>query len=239
MMVPPKVEFVTPPLKSSSAAFSHKHHHTGALFIRQVCHKLHFPIRTITTAQQYFHLFYSSHSLNDYPTPTDIALTSVLLACKTQETYKRIKDILSAAFLVANPDFSPDRPVEVGEEVRQSVVQYEEIMLNCIDFKFHHRLCPFKILVGVGGGVLRNDLNTMKLAWGLLQTLHLSPMILSYPGVYLAMACIIKARCSKSKDTKREYDYLNKMNMSRDIVDSIIKDHLSKPGMINEDQRKK
>lgn len=35
----------------------------------------------------------------------DIALTCVLTACKAEETYKKIKQILAAAFVILNPNF--------------------------------------------------------------------------------------------------------------------------------------
>jgi len=37
--------------------------------------------------------------------PLDIALTCVLVACKAEETYKKIRQILSAAFVILNPQF--------------------------------------------------------------------------------------------------------------------------------------
>ena len=37
--------------------------------------------------------------------PLDIALTAVLVACKAEETYKKIRQILAAAFVILHPEF--------------------------------------------------------------------------------------------------------------------------------------
>lgn len=42
--------------------------------------------------------------MSRYP-PLDIALTSVFVGSKAEETYKKIREILAAAFLILNPDF--------------------------------------------------------------------------------------------------------------------------------------
>jgi len=42
--------------------------------------------------------------MNRYP-PLDIALTSVFVGSKAEETYKKIREILAAAFLILNPDY--------------------------------------------------------------------------------------------------------------------------------------
>lgn len=39
-------------------------------------------------------------------TRQDIALTAILVASKAEETYKKIRQILAAAFLVLNPSFA-------------------------------------------------------------------------------------------------------------------------------------
>lgn len=62
------------------------------------------PLRTIATGQLYFHLFFARHSMAKYP-PLDIALTAVIVASKAEETFKKIRQILTAAFLILNPQF--------------------------------------------------------------------------------------------------------------------------------------
>lgn len=60
-------------------------------------------MRTVCTAQLYFHLFYMKHSMNDF-SHMDIALTSVLVASKAEETYKKIHQVIDAAMQVLSPN---------------------------------------------------------------------------------------------------------------------------------------
>lgn len=58
------------------------------------------------TAQFYFHVFFMRHSMDDYPA-MDVALTALLVACKAEETYKRIHAILEAAMQIHAPHLRP------------------------------------------------------------------------------------------------------------------------------------
>lgn len=67
----------------------------------------------------------------------DIALTCLLVACKAEETYKKIRQILSAAFLTLNPQFKGDElDVKIVEEHRVRVAQYEHLLLESIEYNF-------------------------------------------------------------------------------------------------------
>ena len=68
------------------------------------------PLRTVATAQTYFHVFFHEQTHLEgreqrYP-PMDIALTALLVASKAEETFKKIRAILSAAFIELNPSFA-------------------------------------------------------------------------------------------------------------------------------------
>lgn len=82
------------------------------------------PLRTIATSQLYFHLFFTRHSMKSVP-PLDIALTSVLVASKAEETYKKIRQILAAAFLILNPEFKGS---EVDIKVQNT---YDFLLMLC------------------------------------------------------------------------------------------------------------
>lgn len=59
--------------------------------------------------------------MKKYP-PLDIALTSVLVACKAEETYKKIRQILVAAFLILNPSY---QGTEVDIKVIQPIIWFD------------------------------------------------------------------------------------------------------------------
>lgn len=59
------------------------------------------------------------------------------MASKAEETYKKIRQILAAAFLVLNPEFTgSDLDVKIVEDHRIRVTQYEHTLLEVIDYNF-------------------------------------------------------------------------------------------------------
>ena len=219
MLVPPSPSFALLNTKESP----NEEHVSTVQFLQQVCRRLRFPIRTLSTACSFYHLYYNHHKHADIngANPSDIALTAILLAAKTEETYKRIREILQAALVVSNPEFE-GKPVDIHEETRVAVVKLEETLLECIEFKFNTRLCLFKQLVLIGSVKLRNGRETMRKAWASLVTLHCYPVIICYPGAYLAIACILYARTCMKKDIKKELEYMEEMAMDKQIVETII-----------------
>lgn len=96
------------------------------------------PLRTTATSQLYFHLFYAnnSNSMKVYP-PLDIALTAVFVACKAEETVRKIREILAAAFIILNPGFrGAEVEIRIVEEHRRKVTQYEDLVLEAIKYNF-------------------------------------------------------------------------------------------------------
>lgn len=100
----------------------------------EITNQFYSPLRTVATAQAYFHVFFYEQQQRQgdagfgggeskrcqYP-PMDIALTALLVASKAEETYKKIRAILSAAFLELNPSFS-------GTDVDVNVRRTDEML---------------------------------------------------------------------------------------------------------------
>lgn len=118
--------------------------HDSCRFITQICDHLKLygtmlilflllsligsPLRTMATCKLYFHLFFVENSMKKYP-PLDIAFTSVLVACKAEETYIKIRQILIAAFQILNPSMSVD---EVDAKVQTNTGK-QGALLVCVD----------------------------------------------------------------------------------------------------------
>lgn len=88
----------------------------------------------------------------------------MLVASKAEETYKKIRQILAAAFKILNPDFAgTDDEVKIVEQHRRRVIQYEQQMLEAIQFNFlaPHIGC---VLVQIGK-TLGVDVDVMRAAW--------------------------------------------------------------------------
>jgi hypothetical protein len=70
------------------------------------------PVRTFDTAVNYYHRFRLRHREAEYSFQ-DSALASLFLACKVEDTIKKSKEILCAAYNLKNPDHptTPDDKV--------------------------------------------------------------------------------------------------------------------------------
>lgn len=71
------------------------------------------PVRTFDTACIYFHKFRLNFRDAEYEC-RDAALASLFVACKVEDTIKKSKDILAAAYAVKNPD----KPAPTDDKVR-------------------------------------------------------------------------------------------------------------------------
>lgn len=105
----------------------------GLELIVNVSEKLGFPIPTRCTALLYFQVFYSHNNTTTYPV-MDIALTTILVASKAEETLVNVKDILLAAFSTLNDSFIIP---SINDAHIKKVTQYELAILECIDFNFN------------------------------------------------------------------------------------------------------
>ncbi len=70
------------------------------------------PVRTFDTAAVYYHRFRLRHREVEYNFQ-DSAMAALFLACKVEDTIKKSKDILCAAYNLKNPDHqtTPDDKV--------------------------------------------------------------------------------------------------------------------------------
>merc|ERR1719323_293851 len=79
----------------------------GAKFIQAVCHQLRLPYNTAATACTYFHKFYTRRSFKVHG-KFDIAAACLYLAAKSEETRKRVKDIMETCYYVQHKRKAPD-----------------------------------------------------------------------------------------------------------------------------------
>jgi CTD kinase subunit beta len=109
----------------------------GVTWIDQVRRALQLPIRTYTTACTYFHLLRLDHPTTDYSVE-NAAAASLLLACKTEDTLKKGREILAAAYNTLKASgqdpLSPDDPIFNSQS--NAVVFMEKLVLQAIRFKF-------------------------------------------------------------------------------------------------------
>jgi hypothetical protein len=166
-------------------------------FIARVARRLNFPYRTIASAQLYFHLFFSLHPHTDYP-PMDIALTTLLVASKAEETFQRIRQILVAAYRTLHPQAEGE--VRIIEEHRVRVTQYEHLVLEAIDYNFAVRHAH-EVLAGIGAE-LELTAESMASAFRFCKDCYYTPIVLCYPPEFIAAAAIVWMRMTEGKKTE-------------------------------------
>lgn len=165
----------------------------------------------------------------------DIALTSVILASKVEDTLEKIKNVLAVAFLVLKGESFEGRiedikvnrilsclPIlnlfhsQITDEHRTQVIQYERDLLISIEFNFtvtHPHFIALKL-----AKQLKLPKDSVQVAWNLLDDLFLnSDSILAFPPHTLALSAlasskkpIIEQFCQKESCKLFSFSDLNK-----------------------------
>jgi hypothetical protein len=128
----------------------------------------------------------------------DIALTTLLVASKAEETSQRIRHLLSAAYLVLNPDHVEE--VKIGEEHRVRVTQYEHLVLEAMEYNFvvrHAHEVLLRLLKEFGVREGRG-----KDAFEFCRRCYLTPVVLCYPPEFIAAASLYQSRKFDEKETE-------------------------------------
>ncbi|KAL9087283.1 MAG: hypothetical protein Q9159_003703 [Coniocarpon cinnabarinum] len=118
----------------------------GVAWIDSVRKALQLPVRTYNTACVYYHKFRLAHPDVNYAIP-DAAAAALFNACKIEDTLKKSRDILCAAWnhnRSANDHLSPDDPG--FDNISRNVVSLERMMLESNGFDFRSRY-PQKMLM--------------------------------------------------------------------------------------------
>ncbi|OAA58700.1 cyclin [Cordyceps fumosorosea ARSEF 2679] len=148
----------------------------GVQLIDNVREHLKLPVRTFDTACIYFHKFRLNYRDAEYSFQ-DAALASLFVACKVEDTIKKSKDILAAAYAVKNPD----KPVSTDDKEKEQntahdsttnllapqileqngkiIIGLERHILETIGFDFRTRY-PQKLLVKVIRRILGPSVDT-------------------------------------------------------------------------------
>ncbi|KAK4448433.1 hypothetical protein QBC34DRAFT_407418 [Podospora aff. communis PSN243] len=117
----------------------------GIQLIDTVRKSLQLPVRTFDTAAVYYHKFRFRYPSSEYDF-SDVALASLFVACKTEDTIKKSKEILCAAHNIRHPN-DQKTPDDKAFEFPSSVtVGLERHILETIGFDFRAQY-PQKTLV--------------------------------------------------------------------------------------------
>ncbi|ODQ55661.1 cyclin-like protein [Saitoella complicata NRRL Y-17804] len=111
----------------------------AAQWINAVGAALQFPIRTIGTALMLFQRFHLFNPMADY-LYTDTAAACLFVACKMEDTNKKLRDILIADYNLKHPDGPEINPESSSlEEHRRRIIGLERRVLQTAGFDFRGR----------------------------------------------------------------------------------------------------
>lgn len=168
----------------------------GVTWLDQVRRALSLPAKTFSTASMFWHRFRLAHPGMEYAWQ-DATAACLLYACKTEDTLKKSRDILAAAYnLKAQPAglelLSADDPVLDGPY--RSVIGLERLVLECIRFDTRGRdshLAVAKTAKTVFKPLPEADARAVAdTAWTLCTELHKTFALLKQTSFTLAIACL-------------------------------------------------
>ncbi|KAK4506089.1 hypothetical protein PRZ48_004054 [Zasmidium cellare] len=209
----------------------------GVQWLNSVRRALQLPVKTFTTACVYYHKFRLAHPTVEYNW-SDAAAASLLTSCKNEDTLKKSRDILAAAYNLKQPgshdQVGADDPI--FEAPSRVVIGLERLVLESGGFDFRSR-SPHHTLVKIGKSLPQSeDLKEVaKLAWTILTDLHRTFAPLKQTSATLALAGLelaanFKAASSPSstctvKDDLQALD-LGKWHSTREEVMETLLDAL-------------
>ena len=216
----------------------------GCTWIDNVRRALQLPIRTYTTACVYYHRFRLAHpgSLNglEYGGSAwaDACAASLLTACKVEDTLKKSRDVLAAAYnLKASAHDQLGSDDAVFEAQSRAVIGLERLVLEAGGFDFRSRY-PHRLLVKIAKTMPEGEDDERKkvaqIAWTILTDLHRTFAPLKQTSATLALASLELAahlvaggpdKPSVIRDALQQYD-IKAWSTSRDEVMETLQDLL-------------
>ncbi|KAL8287931.1 hypothetical protein RB597_000157 [Gaeumannomyces tritici] len=117
----------------------------GIYLIENVRLALRLPVKTFDTACIYYHMFRLCFRDAEYNFQ-DAALTALFVACKVEDTIKKSKEILCAAYNLKTPDHPTTQDDKMFDQPTKIVIGLERHILQTIGFDFRVRY-PQKYLI--------------------------------------------------------------------------------------------
>ncbi|KAJ1678146.1 hypothetical protein EV182_004679 [Spiromyces aspiralis] len=163
----------------------------AVVLIQMAARKLKLPQVTVSTACVLLHRFYMRYSLREYHHYT-IAATSLFLACKAEETLRKLEDFIP---IVAYYTSKGTRRAPPGsseyEKWRHVILYHEFLMLEacCFDLVINN---PYQYIVAMSR-TLRLDKRLTQMAWNFVADCLRVPMPVIFPPNVIAAISIALA----------------------------------------------
>uniref|UniRef100_A0A7S0CRS5 Cyclin-like domain-containing protein n=1 Tax=Amorphochlora amoebiformis TaxID=1561963 RepID=A0A7S0CRS5_9EUKA len=200
---------------------------------------------SIATASVYFHRLYCRYSFKDYDREL-VACTCLFLAGKTEETRKKLDDVVDHFNYVIHCRVKgkTKRPSKSSQEFKQfraKVIEMEAVLMEALEFKFYVAH-PYPLLIsnlrklfpdkdGVHGKDLGGQKGLAQLAWFFVNDSLRTTLCLTHPPQKIALAAIYLALKNKRFDYDKEFkregkpwceDFNSSENEVKGIAESIL-----------------
>ncbi|KAK0347894.1 RNA polymerase II C-terminal domain kinase beta subunit [Friedmanniomyces endolithicus] len=209
----------------------------GVTWLDTTRRALQLPIRTFTTACSYFHYFRLAHpGAMDYAW-SDAAAAALLVSCKAEDTLKKSRDILAAAYNIkAGSHDALSADDVVFEAPSRIVIGLERLTLESSSFDFRSKY-PHKLLVKVCKNLPESEERraVSSVAWSVVTDLHRTFAHLKQSTATVALASLELAAhlqasaagngTSLTKEQLQEMD-IGKWSSSREEVMETLLDLL-------------
>ncbi|CDR39383.1 CYFA0S03e02696g1_1 [Cyberlindnera fabianii] len=164
-------------------------------FLMKICHALRFPVRTLESAMVLYQRFYL-HNKFDGQNYYDVALTSLFLATKNEDTVKKLRDIILTATQLRGAPLSNDQV----EAYRRKLMNVEFKMLEIISFDF--RVAHVEEYIVKIGKKLKIPQEICYLAWLIAYDSYQLEVALKVPANAIAFA-VLQIACLINKQNIR------------------------------------
>lgn len=164
----------------------------GVTWLDNVRRALQLPIKTYTTACVYYHKFRLAHPTSEYSW-SDAAAASLITSCKNEDTLKKSKDILAAAYNLkqssSHEQVGADDPM--FDLPSRAVVGVERLVLESGAFDFRSR-SPHQTLVKISKSLPPSDdlKGVAQLAWTIMTDMHRTFAPLKQTSATLSLASL-------------------------------------------------
>ncbi|ODQ58760.1 hypothetical protein WICANDRAFT_17597, partial [Wickerhamomyces anomalus NRRL Y-366-8] len=183
-------------------------------FLMKICVSLKFPTKTLETAMIYYQRYFLFNKF-DIAIYYDIAITSIFIASKNEDTIKKLRDILLVSNQIRNTFLNQDQL----ELYRKKILSLEFKLLETISFDFRlFHVEDFLIKISKS---LKIPKDIGYLAWLIAYDSYQTEIALKVPPQTIAIACISLATKLKDFETtiRSEFYYTSDNSVNEALLD--------------------
>ncbi|KAF9565752.1 hypothetical protein CPC08DRAFT_629403 [Agrocybe pediades] len=206
-----EIEFLSEKQRGKqSATQEERNRQSACTFLEAIGARIGFPRRTIATAQAIYHRFHLFYPAKNPQKDFDTTLAALYVSAKENDTLKKPRELLAAAYTIRRPEASAKSKNPMGdidldtmnpqevENDRQKLLTVERLMLETMCFNFAARM-PFPYVIKIGKKMNASK-KCIKFAWRIAIDSFRTLLPLIYPPHTLAVGCIYVAALLLSYD---------------------------------------